>query len=689
MRGKIALVLFISLGLVFSTALPGSAQDGDLRRELRDLKESLRSGPLSKIDFQLRSLSTSRRGRAARQVLPVPDIASINPYMRVRGDYVTVDAVASGEAAVLLADLEDLGLEAGAVSGRMVSGELPISVVDATGALASLKFIRPALAKVHVGLTDTQGDAAQYTDIVRDFFGLDGSGVTVGVLSDSYDCGVSLGGAPFTTAADDVASGDLPEGIDVLAEGAAVCPDSSLIDEGRAMMQIIHDVAPGATQAFYSAFDGQASFANGIIALAEEAGADVIVDDVIYFGEPMFQDGIIAQAVDTVKRRGVAYFSSAGNQARDSYESAYEDSGIPGASGILHDFDPGPGVDPVQSFTIDSGDFAIFSFHWDQPYFSVSGAPGSMSDLDIVFYDTGGVPIPFCDDSFTFTCQYPGIYPNIGDDPYEVAAVFNAGGPLTVQVGLELFDGPAPGLMKYVFYGAGSTSPQEYLTASSTTYGHANAAGAEAVGAAAWFNTARFNDNPACDPACLNSFSSAGGTPILFSRSGRRLWRPRVRRKPELVGPDGGNTTFFAYDLSFAVPGTDEPDGFPNFFGTSASAPHVAGLAALMLEANDRLKPRLLYKLMERTAADMDDPATPEFDKGFDFGTGYGFVRGPYAVLAAALVGKKYQICHRPPGKHGKAKTLLLPLSAWPAHRNKGDKFGPCPSEDGGKHGRR
>ena len=61
-----------------------------------------------------------------------------------------------------------------------------------------------------------------------------------------------------------------------------------------------------------------------------------------------------------------------------------------------------------------------------------------------------------------------------------------------------------------------------------------------------------------------------------------------VRLKPGVTGPDGGNTSFFFFDLGFEVPGTSEPDGIPNFFGTSASAPHVAAVAALMLDQRAR-----------------------------------------------------------------------------------------------------
>ena len=85
-------------------------------------------------------------------------------------------------------------------------------------------------------------------------------------------------------------------------------------DEGRAMLQIVHDVAPGASLAFYTAVNSEADFANGIGKLAASvasggAGAKVIADDVGYFDEPFFQDGIVAQAIDAVEAQGVAYFS--------------------------------------------------------------------------------------------------------------------------------------------------------------------------------------------------------------------------------------------------------------------------------------------------------------------------------------------------------------------------------------------
>jgi hypothetical protein len=170
------------------------------------------------------------------------------------------------------------------------------------------------------------------------------------VISDSYG---SIAGGP----SDGVASGDLPAGVEVLADIA------SGTDEGRSMAEIVHDVAPGAKIAFHTANLGQAGFANGIGKLAD-AGWNIIVDDVIYFAEPMFQDGIIAQAVDQVVARNVPYFSAAGNQARQSYQAGFKDSKKSLISndvnyGVAHDFGNG---DITQSVCIPAGGTLRLSF---------------------------------------------------------------------------------------------------------------------------------------------------------------------------------------------------------------------------------------------------------------------------------------------------------------------------------------
>ena len=168
---------------------------------------------------------------------------------------------------------------------------------------------------------------------------------------------------------------------------------------------------------------------------------------------------------------------------------------------------------------------------------------GSASDLDIYFVDDDGNPITLCDDDpDALVCQFPGVDQNEGADAVEVPALVNdSEEDVHANIAIELFSGPAPRRMKYVWFdlGNGLLVVDEHDTQSGTLYGHANAAGAEAVGAAPWYNTAAFGpqNKPECAPACLELFSSAGGVPILFDRNGRRFPFPLIRIKPGLTGP--------------------------------------------------------------------------------------------------------------------------------------------------------
>ena len=206
-------------------------------------------------------------------------------------------------------------------------------------------------------------------------------------------------------------------------------------------------------------------------------------------------------------------------------------------------------------------------------------------------------------------------FDNLGNDPIEVFSFTNTTG-VTADFNIMIvkFAGANPGLIKYVLFNFGGTI-QEFATNSGTLYGHANAVGAEAVGAAAYFNTPAFG----VSPPVLNSYSSSGTTPILFDQAGNRLATPELRAKPEIVAPDGVDTTFF---------GSLFPDGngFPNFFGTSAAAPHAAAVAALMLQRRPTLMPAGIYASLESTAVDMGVP-------GFDNDSGFGLIQADAALV--------------------------------------------------------
>jgi subtilisin family serine protease len=571
-------------------------------------KESM----LAKLGLELTELHDEYLSYLENVEKPERGFSSRNKQLRVTDDTVVIDAVASGDVETLKSELEGLGMQNVGAFGRVVSGQLPIIAIADMAELQDLKFARPSLFTTHAGTCTSQGDVAIRSDVVRSMFGIDGSGTTVGTLSDSFNC---LGGA-----GQGVADGDLPQGIVVLQEGNCLADD----DEGRAMMEIIYDVAPGASQVFHTADFGEANFAQGIMDLGA-FGANVIVDDIIYFAEPMFQDGNIAQAVDSVVQSGVSYFSSAGNEARDSYQSQFIPSGV--LVGIndkiceAHDFDPGPAVDIFQSITVPEDSEFTMSFQWDSPFFTVSGFPGSSNDLDILVVD-----------SSESVALAGGVDDNVGGDPVEVFGFSNPpnSGESSFNLLIARCEGPNPGLIKNVLFDFEGQINQ-YGTSSPTIYGHANSRGAEAVGAAFYEQTPEFG----VSPALLEFFSSAGGTPILLDASGDKLQTPIVRMKPGVVGPDGVDTSFFGSDLPGSV--------CPSFFGTSASAPHAAGTAALMLDVQPTLPPDELYGLMEMTALEMGprnartiaDESTAS--ENFNFDSGFGFIQADLAVQQLAI----------------------------------------------------
>ena len=107
----------------------------------------------------------------------------------------------------------------------------------------------------HVGAVTTQGDAVMNADSARSTFGVDGAGVKIGVISNAFN---GYGGAP--SVATQIANGDLP-GVgnpNGYLTGVTIVKDdlsATFYDEGRAMLEIVHDDAPGAALYFHSAFN--------------------------------------------------------------------------------------------------------------------------------------------------------------------------------------------------------------------------------------------------------------------------------------------------------------------------------------------------------------------------------------------------------------------------------------------------
>ncbi|MDY6953955.1 MAG: neuroendocrine convertase 1, partial [Thermodesulfobacteriota bacterium] len=217
---------------------------------------------------------------------------------------------------------------------RAVRARLPLEQLEPLAGHEDVHFIGPAAKAFTNKVNTSEGDVAHNAALARTTFGVDGSGVKIGVLSDSVDHLATV-----------QQTGDLPPDVTVLED----FPGQT--GEGTAMLEIVHDLAPGADLYFATAWTGPAGFAANIEALGA-AGCNVIVDDVGYFNESPFQDDVISRAVNNVTENGALYFSSAGNSGNlnDGQSGVWEgdskgitDASLPDglASMTVHDFGGG------------------------------------------------------------------------------------------------------------------------------------------------------------------------------------------------------------------------------------------------------------------------------------------------------------------------------------------------------------
>jgi hypothetical protein len=467
----------------------------------------------------------------------------------------------------------------------------------------------PALSSIVV---DSQGDRAHRAYDARNTYGYSGAGIKVGVLSDSFN---ALGGY-----AEDIATGNLPgpgNPLGNLTPVTVVEDDLSGSDEGRAIIEIVHDLAPKAQLFFATADFGPAAFAQSIINLQVVNHCDVIIDDVGYGDEAVFEDGIIADAVDTVTAAGALYFSAAGNEGSvlngdaGVFEGDFNDAGSPafafpgGAkSGTIQNF--GTVAAPVTGdIIISDGSEGFYSLFWADPLGAAS------DDYDLFLLDSTGA--------------VKGASTNIqngSQNPYEeIDASFSAGDNLVI------FKTAASAKVAFHLNTNGGTLA---VATTGQTHGHSAAGGIGGFSVAA---------TPAFDPfgpgypvgPFPNAFNSTNQVELFTSDGPRRVFfNPdgtaitpnnftfagnggQVRLKPDITAADGVSNT---------LPADHNP-----FYGTSAAAPHAGAIAALLKSANPSLSQSDIRTILTTTAVDIESP-------GWDNVSGYGILQAFQAMGA-------------------------------------------------------
>lgn len=573
-RLMLVALLFGALGSGMA-AEPEKISDSALQqiRALQAEKLS-RSTIHRKLDSQFVFQLKQNRGQVIAQ-----GVTKLQPDLKLQADGRVLVDIDANVTEALLAQIRQSG---GTVINyfpqyRAIRALVTLNQLESLAGSADVKFIRRAReARTHAGSVTSEGDVTHRANIARNTFGVTGQNVKVGVLSDSID-----------NLASSQATGDLPDVTVLPGQGG------SGAGEGTAMLEIIHDVAPGAQLYFATAFNGEASFAHNILNLRSN-GCDIIVDDVFYFDESPFQDGIIAQAVNTVTANGALYFSSAGNEGnlKDQTSGTWEGNFVDGGpasppvnigGGIIHSFGS------TTFNTVVSAGFGVDLF-WADPL----GA--SENDYDLFVLDPTG----------TYVVS-SSLNPQDGtQDPYEQVYSVSSGERIVIVKAW----GEARFLHLDTTWGTLS------INTTGATKGHSAAAAAFSVAAV---NATTSYPNPFSgglqNP--VETFSSDGPRRVFFHADGSPITPGNfsstggtVRQKPDIAAADGVMTSLYY---------------FRPFFGTSAAAPHAAAIAALLWSYDSTLTPSQLRTTLMGTALDIEAP-------GIDPNSGAGIVMADAAL---------------------------------------------------------
>ncbi len=481
-----------------------------------------------------------------------------------------------------------------------IHAALPLDQLEALAELAEVRFIMAAAIRENdTGSVNSQGDAAMGSDTARATYSPYTGGMKVCVISDS---------ASAAGIANSIANGNLTAGKVTVLPGQA----GSGSDEGLAMMEIINDIAPGVQLFFATSGSSEAAFAQNILDLHSNYKCDVMVDDIRFGGELPFQDAVIARAVNTVTAAGTIYFASAGNSGNKTdgtsgtWVGDFANGGaftVPGVatSYEVHSFQTSPSVQNYNVVNAGGSSYAL-SLFWSDPEAAAS------NDYDVFQLNSTGTAVV----SSSTNVQ------NGTQNAAEFATLSSAGGNRVVVVRKT----GAASRALYVSTGRGR------LSINTNGFARGHSAAIDAIAAAA---VPAAGANGAGPTGPFPGVYTAGQLTELFSSDGpaRKFFHPNgtaVTPGNFLIGTAGGLTQQYPVITGPDGVSTSVP-GFTTFFGTSAAAPHVAAVAALVKGRNPTLTAAQIRTILTSTALDIEAV-------GVDSDTGAGIVR-PVNALAA------------------------------------------------------
>ncbi|MGP0069534.1 MAG: S8 family serine peptidase, partial [Isosphaeraceae bacterium] len=545
-----------------------------------------------------------------------------------------------GSFSQFVSQLTDVGMNVTTTSATyaLVDGYAPVNDLPTIAEMSQTQSGQVNLKPIYSyeGEANNEAETSTFSDVAQTDFNVSGSGVTVGVISDSvnqYNGGLS----------ESYGTGDLSASnpVNVLGDGP-----SGSDDEGRAMLENIHDIAPGANLAFDTAGNNDLAMSQAVTALATTGNSNIIVDDVEWADDPMFQSGVISQAIETANASGVSYFSAAGNDGpANGYLSAFRGvtaspTGLP--SGTYMNFSPngGSSVEIPITTTIPN---ASLTFNYDQPFETQepTGSTGLVtSNVDVYIVDasTGAVVIGAAQNNNNVSIQ----------EPWQFVTIPDAG---SYYLAVQVVSGPNPGHIEFASFNDTNTAltvSQEFGSSGSTSYpssyGHKTIPDTIGVAAVPWWSPAPYLG---ANPLASEPYSSCGPALFDLSPTGTATAATTVDN-PTITAPDGGNTSFFSpgnvINTSAVppfVPGepstpTNLSQDLPSFFGTSSASPNAAAIAALMKQLVPTLTPAEIRAGLIASAE--SQPMNGQTPGTWNPQGGYGLVNAVDALNAVDLL---------------------------------------------------
>jgi hypothetical protein len=478
------------------------------------------------------------------------------------------------------------------------------------------------------GLANSRAPKAMRSDTLSNRLDVDGSGQIVGIVSDSFaqtddvrdsNTFPAKGQAGILQDSRPQDSGDLPSRVSLLKDDTR-----DGIDEGAAMAELIHDVAPGAALAFYTAGQSRASMAEAIEALCD-GNATVVVDDILFLTESVYQDDLPAIAIQNCVAKGIPYLTAAGNDGDLAYRFEYRDANpavdeqgtqATPTGNDLHNWSS-DGSDRFLSLTVAPNSKLFLVLNWNQPNQSVNPNGGSTIDLDL--YATT-IPLVSALNANALGFYASSVNQQGGDgtakgDAVEFLELQTGSQSQTFYVAIEHFDGSQDSIpqnaatpleFRLLISGDGEIENAEYAFNAPSIWGHSLSSASIAVAAVPWWESPQyvpqFYTTAGIDP---EPFSSRGGS-VQFQFDSSGNFALSTRQAPSFASIDGNNNTFLGSDAN-ATPNEDgEPDGYPNFFGTSAAAPNAAAVYTLLKHAFPDVSPEGIFQALKDTAIDVD-----------------------------------------------------------------------------------